>query len=157
MQSRMGGPMSVNFGGGSAGDDQMAEALRDDGLHVLAHLYESYAARLFDYCVALLGDEVAAVIAVQDSLVAVDAQISKLPDPDRLRVSLYSVARRQCLGKLPRRRVKPAGSSATTTLDKFAAQQAATPDAGAPPPQGATPPALPPPLPALAPPPPALP
>src|SRR5260370_28004511 len=93
MEGRMGGPMSVNFGGGSAGADQMSEARRDAGLHVLAHLYESHAARLFDYCVALLGDEVAAVIAVQDSLVAVDAQISKLPDPDRLRVSLYSVAR----------------------------------------------------------------
>ena len=123
--------MSVNLGGGSAGDDQMAEALRDAGQHVLAHLYESYAARLFDYCVAVLGDEVAAVIAVQDSLVAVDAQISKLPDPDRLRVSLYSVARRQCLGKLPRRRVKPSGGSETATVDKFAAAQAATADAGA--------------------------
>src|SRR5260370_16649005 len=149
MQSRMGGPISVNFGGGSAGDALMAEALLDGGLYVLAHLYESYAARLFDYCVALLGDEVAAVIAVQDSLVAVDAQISKLPDPDRLRVSLYSVARRQCLGKLPRRRVKPAGSSETTTLDKFAAQQAATADPGAPPAEGAPLPLLPAPPPRL--------
>src|SRR5260370_29164676 len=138
MQSRMGGPMSVNFGGGAAGDDQMDEAVRDDGLHVLAHLYESYAARLFDYCVALLGDEVAAVIAVQDSLVAVDAQISKLPDPDRLRVSLYSVARRQCLGKLPPRLAKPARRSQTTPPDKFAAQQAATADAGATSAEGAT-------------------
>ena len=105
--------MSVEFGGGSTGDDQMAEALRDTGHHVSAHLYESYAARLFDYCLGVLGDEVAAVIAVQDSLVAVDTQISALPDPDRLRVSLYAAARRDCMGTLSRRRVKT-GSSGTT-------------------------------------------
>src|ERR1700730_1710206 len=114
MHSRMGGPMSVEFGGGSTGDDQMAEALRDAGHHVLAHLYETYAARLFDYCVGILGDEVAAVIAVQDSLVAVDAQIGTLPDPDRLRVSLYSAARRHCLTTLSPPRGKPSRGSRTT-------------------------------------------
>jgi DNA-directed RNA polymerase specialized sigma24 family protein len=118
--------MSVEFGGGSTGDDQMAEALRDAGHHVLAHLYETYAARLFDYCVGILGDEVAAVIAVQDSLVAVDAQIGTLPDPDRLRVSLYSAARRHCLTTLSRRRVKPSGGSGTTARSELAAEQIGT-------------------------------
>jgi DNA-directed RNA polymerase specialized sigma24 family protein len=123
--------MSVEFGGGSTGDDQMAEALRNAGRHVSAHLYESYAARLFDYCVGILGDEVAAVIAVQDSLVAVDAQIGTLPDPDRLRVSLYSVARRHCLTTLSLHRVKPSGSSGTTARSEFAAEQAGTAAAAA--------------------------
>jgi DNA-directed RNA polymerase specialized sigma24 family protein len=124
--------MSVEFGGGSTGDDdQLAEALRNAGHHVFAHLYEGYAARLFDYCVGILGDEVAAVIAVQDSLVAVDAQIGTLPDPDRLRVSLYSVARRHCLSTLSRRRVKPSGSSGRTARNELAAEQAGTAAAAA--------------------------
>jgi len=104
----------------------MAEALRDAGHHVFAYLYESHAARLFDYCLGVLGDEVAAVIAVQDSLIAVDAQISKLPDPDQLRISLYSEAHRQCLGKLARRRGRPSRGSGTTTPDEVAAEQAGT-------------------------------
>src|SRR5215469_6684028 len=124
MQSRMGGPMSVEFGGGSSGDDRMAEALRNAGHHVFAHLYETYAARLFDYCVGLLADEVAATVAVQDGLIAVDSKIGKLPDPDRLRVQLYWTARRQCLSRLPRRRADAPPSSKATTLVEFIAEQA---------------------------------
>ena len=80
--------MSVEFDGGSAGDDPMAEALRDAGQHVFAHLYEEYARPLFDYCEGVLGDEVAATDAVQDSLIAVNERIGPLPDPGRLRVAL---------------------------------------------------------------------
>jgi DNA-directed RNA polymerase specialized sigma24 family protein len=122
--------MSVEFGGGSTGDDRMPQALRVAGYDVLGYLYERYAARLFDYCLGVLADEVAAVIAVQDSLAAADAQIGKLPDPDRLRVLLYSVAHRRCLGKLARRRVKPPRCSQTTTLDEVVAEQAGPADAG---------------------------
>jgi DNA-directed RNA polymerase specialized sigma24 family protein len=113
--------MSVEFGAGSTGDDLMAEALRDAGRHVFAYLYETYAARLFDYCEGILDDEVAATIAVQDSLVTVDSKIAKLPDPDQLRVQLYSIARRQCLSMMSRGRVKAAQASAP---DAFAAGQA---------------------------------
>lgn len=77
--------MSVEHGGGSTEDDP----LRDTGRHVFAHLYESYAASLFDYCDGLLQDTIAAADAVQDSLVAVDAHIGSVPEPDRLRLSLY--------------------------------------------------------------------
>jgi DNA-directed RNA polymerase specialized sigma24 family protein len=113
--------MSVEFGGGSTGDDRMAEALRDAGHHVFAYLYETYAARLFDYCEGVLDDEVAATIAVQDSLVTVDSKIGKLPDPDQLRVQLYSMAHRQCLSLLSRGRVK---GPQTNVPDGFAAGQA---------------------------------
>ncbi len=115
--------MSVESGGGSTEDARMAEALRDAGHHVFAHLYETYAARLFDYCEGMLGDETAATDAVQDSLVAVDAQIGKLPDPDRLRVSLYSEARRQCVSK-PTRRAQPSRGAGPATVDEFIAEQA---------------------------------
>lgn len=116
--------MSVEFGGGSSGDARIAEALRNVGHHVFAHLYQTYAPRLFDYCEGLLADEVAATIAVQDSLVAVDSKIGELPDPDRLRVQLYWAARRQCLSRLPRRRADAPLTSKATTLDEFIAEQA---------------------------------
>jgi DNA-directed RNA polymerase specialized sigma24 family protein len=92
---------------GSALDQRVASAPPDaDG-----NMYQTFTVPLFDYCAGLLGDQVAAAGAVQDSLVAVDAQISTPPRPDRLRVSLYGTARRQCLG----RRRKPARRSGTTT------------------------------------------
>jgi DNA-directed RNA polymerase specialized sigma24 family protein len=114
--------MSVESGGGYAGDDLTAEALRGAGHYVFSHLYENYAASLFDYCVGILRDELAAVIAVEDTLVGVDEQISVLPDPGQLRVLLYSTARRDCLNKLPRHRVTPFGETETVG---FAAEQAA--------------------------------
>jgi DNA-directed RNA polymerase specialized sigma24 family protein len=117
--------MSVESGGGCTGDDRTAEALRSAGHYVFSHLYENYAARLFDYCVGILRDELAAVIAVEDTLVAVDEQISVLPDPGQLRVLLYSTARRDCLNKLPRHRVTPLGESETAAQGGFAAEQAA--------------------------------
>jgi DNA-directed RNA polymerase specialized sigma24 family protein len=115
--------MSVELGGGSTGDHLAAEALRNAGHHVFAHLYENYAARLFDYCVGILRDEMAAAIAVEDTLVAVDQQISELPDPGQLRVLLYSAARRDCLSRLPRHGVAPFGNE-TSAHDGFAAEQA---------------------------------
>lgn len=113
--------MSVEHGGGSTEDQRTAEALRDAGRHVFAHLYESYAASLFDYCDGLLQDTVAASDAVQDSLIAADAQIGSMPEPDRLRLSLYSAARQQCLGKVSGGRAKLSGHAETTTLDELGA------------------------------------
>jgi DNA-directed RNA polymerase specialized sigma24 family protein len=118
--------MSVEVGGGSTGDDRMVKALREAGQHVFAYLYESYAAPLFDYCEGLLGDEVAATDAVQDSLVAVNAKIGALPDPGRLRVALYSEARRQCLAKLPRRGIGTAGSAGAASTAWPVTQQEST-------------------------------
>jgi RNA polymerase sigma factor (sigma-70 family) len=111
--------MSVDHGGST--EDQRAEAPRDSGRHVFAHLYESYAAALFDYCDGLLRDTLAAVDAVQDSLVAADAQAGNTPEPDRLRLSLYSAARQECLSQLPGGRTKLSGRAETTTLDELGA------------------------------------
>jgi DNA-directed RNA polymerase specialized sigma24 family protein len=95
---------------GSALDQRVASAPPDaDG-----NVYQTFTVPLFDYCAGLLGDQVAATGAVQDSLVAVDAQISAPPGPDRLRVSLYGTARRRCLG----RRRAPARRSGTAAADQ---------------------------------------
>jgi DNA-directed RNA polymerase specialized sigma24 family protein len=95
---------------GSALDQRVASAPPDAD----ENMYETFTVPLFDYCAGLLGDQVAATGAVQDSLVAVDARISTQPRPDRLRVSLYGTARRQCLS----RRRQPARRSGTTPVDQ---------------------------------------
>ena len=92
--------MSVELGGGSTRDQSIADALRAGGQDVFAHLYQTIATPLYDYCADVLDDAVAGCDVVQDSLVAVDARITALPDPHRLRVSLYAEARRGCQRKL---------------------------------------------------------
>lgn len=106
--------MPVEFRNGSS--DESAREQRAAGAPPDAdgNLYEAFAAPLFDYCAGLLGDQVTATGAVQDSLVAVDAQISRPSGLDRLRVSLYSAARRQCLS----RRRGLAGRSGTAAADQ---------------------------------------
>jgi RNA polymerase sigma factor (sigma-70 family) len=111
--------MSVDHGGST--EDQRAEERRDSGRHVFAHLYESYAASLFDYCDGLLLDTLAAVDAVQDSLVAADAQVGSAPEPDKLRLALYSAAREECLTRLQGGRTKLSARAETTTLDELGA------------------------------------
>jgi len=111
--------MSVDHGGST--DEQRAESPRDSGRHVFAHLYESYAASLFDYCDGLLLDTLAAVDAVQDSLVAADAQVGSAPEPDKLRLALYSAARQECLNQLQGGRTKLGSRAETTTLDELGA------------------------------------
>ena len=59
--------------------------------------------------------------AVQDSLVAADAQVGSVPEPDGLRLSLYSAARQECLSQLHGGRTKLSGRAETTTLDELGA------------------------------------
>lgn len=111
--------MSVDHGGST--EDHRAESPRDSGRHVFAHLYESYAASLFDYCDSLLLDTLAAVDAVQDSLVAADAQVGSAPEPDKLRLALYSAARQECLNRLHGGRTKLSSRAEATSLDELGA------------------------------------
>ncbi|HEY7013263.1 MAG TPA: RNA polymerase sigma factor [Streptosporangiaceae bacterium] len=125
--------MSVEPGGAPADDRSMAEALRDAGRDVFAYLYESFAAPLFDYCSGILRDPWAAAEVVQDSLVAVDAQMNQLPDPDQIRLWLYTIARQHCLSRLAVHQL--ASRPATITLDEFIGELSGSmdryPDAGA--------------------------
>jgi RNA polymerase sigma factor (sigma-70 family) len=114
--------MSVEFGGGSAEVWSAGQAPQDADRQVITNLYDTYAAHLFDYCVTVLQDPAAAADAVQDTLIAADAQIGKLRDPERLRVWLYCIARRQCLSDLPR-------GSETITPDEIFAGYRVTIDA----------------------------
>lgn len=108
--------MSVEFGGGSAEVWSVGQAPREADRRVITNLYDTYAAQLFDYCAGVLRNPAGAADAVQDTLIAADAQIGKLRDPARLRAWLYCIARRQCLSDLPR------GTEAITPDDLFAEQ-----------------------------------
>jgi DNA-directed RNA polymerase specialized sigma24 family protein len=104
--------MPVEFRSGSSDGSVLDQRVTSAPPDADGNVYETFTGPLFDYCAGLLGDQVAAAGAVQDSLVAVDAQISTQPGPDRLRVSLYGTGRRQCLG----RRRRPARRSGTTAV-----------------------------------------
>ncbi len=114
--------MSVEIGGGSAEVWSAGQAPREADRQVITNLYDTYAVHLFDYCAGVLRNPAAAADAVQDTLIAADAQIGKLRDPERLRVWLYCIARRQCLSDLPR-------GAETSTPDDLFARQAGPPDA----------------------------
>jgi DNA-directed RNA polymerase specialized sigma24 family protein len=109
--------MPAEFPGVSAGDEDTPGVRRPAGWNV----YRDFTGPLFDYCAGLLGDQVAAASAVQDSLVDVNAaRISERPEPDQLRIWLYAAARRQCLARRSGRRRRssgPAGTTATAQLD----------------------------------------
>jgi hypothetical protein len=59
-----------------------------------AAAFDRQAARVVDYCYALVGDEDVAVAAAQAAL---DSAWSRLRDPDRLRAFLFALARREAL------------------------------------------------------------
>ena len=104
--------MSVEFGGGSAEVWSVGQTPREADRQVITNLFDTYAAHLFDYCSGILRNPAAAADALQDTLIAADALIGKLRDPERLRVWLYCIARRQCRSDLPR-------GSETLTPDEF--------------------------------------
>jgi RNA polymerase sigma factor (sigma-70 family) len=92
--------MSVEIGGGPAEGPSAVGRAAGVGPNVLAYLYDTTAAHLFDYCAGLLRNRAAAEEAVQETLIAAAAEIGALRDPDRLRGWIFSIARRQCLPEL---------------------------------------------------------
>jgi len=115
--------MSAKVSGGSTGgQDSAGEQHGSDG-NVLEHMPDAYRAYLFDYCYGLLRDPDAAADAVRETLIAAESQAGKLRDPDRLLAWLYSIARRDCLSKLPRgRRTASQAAPAAAQLPAVAAE-----------------------------------
>jgi RNA polymerase sigma factor (sigma-70 family) len=119
--------MPAEFPGVSTGDEDTPGARRPAGLTV----YGDFTEPLFDYCAGLLGDQVAAASAVQDSLVDVNAaRISERPEPGQLRIWLYSAARRQCLARRSGRRPRSPGPAGPTATDQLDAATPGLQDAG---------------------------
>ena len=81
-------------------DRRLALALRAGDTDAMAHIYDGYADRLFDYGHALLRDQRAAGGALHDAFVAAQMHIGRLQEPERFRGWLYALVRNECLRRL---------------------------------------------------------
>ncbi|OLT25491.1 hypothetical protein BJF79_44150, partial [Actinomadura sp. CNU-125] len=83
-----------------ADDERSARALAGGDPAALLQVMDRYAARLYDYCHALLRDRDAAAAALHDALVGASAQVSHLREPHLFRAWLYALVRAECLRRL---------------------------------------------------------
>ena len=88
----------------SMNDRVLAESLRARDPEALAASYDHCADDLFQYCWFMLRDRDAARVALRDALVAAQAHIGRLKDPNLVRPWLYAMARAE------RRRRRPASA-----------------------------------------------
>ena len=88
-------------------DPQIVAALRAKAPDALASLFDCYGERLFRYCWFMLRNREIAQIAVRDALVAAEARITTLADPQGFGPWLYALARSEC----QRRRAVPAAEA----------------------------------------------
>ncbi|MGI8329667.1 sigma-70 family RNA polymerase sigma factor [Actinomadura scrupuli] len=78
----------------------MAQELRAGGPNALTKVCDAYAARLYDYCHALMRDQESATQTLHDSLLSAQAHVGRLRDPQLFRGWLYALVRSQCLRRL---------------------------------------------------------
>jgi DNA-directed RNA polymerase specialized sigma24 family protein len=96
-------------------DRRLVKGLHDGDDEVLATLYDVYAERLYDYCMALLDDTRAAADVVHDTFIDAARRAPRMRDRARLRPWLYSAARRRCLQR--KLTVEPAEDDPLASLD----------------------------------------
>jgi RNA polymerase sigma factor (sigma-70 family) len=83
-----------------ADDERLARSLAQGDPGALIQVMDRYAARLYDYCHALLRDQEQAAGALHDALIAAYAHVSVLREPDRFRGWLYALVRNECIRRL---------------------------------------------------------
>ncbi|MQY06513.1 RNA polymerase sigma factor [Actinomadura macrotermitis] len=81
-------------------DERLAHALAAGDPGALSRLVDRYAARLYDYCHALLRDQDAAAVALHDALLGACAHAALLQRPGRFRSWVYALVRNECLRHL---------------------------------------------------------
>jgi DNA-directed RNA polymerase specialized sigma24 family protein len=92
-------------------DSVLVEALRARDPGALAALYDSHADSVYRYAWAVLESPDSAQVALRDTLIAAEAHVHALADPERLRVWLYALARGECVR---RRSVVPSAGGEET-------------------------------------------
>ncbi|WP_405142584.1 hypothetical protein OG589_35110 [Sphaerisporangium sp. NBC_01403] len=92
-------------------DSVLVEALRARDPGALADLYDTFAESIYRYALAVLESSDSAQVALRDTLIAAEAHVHALADPERLRVWLYALARGECHR---RRSVIPPGDGEET-------------------------------------------
>ncbi|MFI6521371.1 RNA polymerase sigma factor [Spirillospora sp. NPDC050679] len=83
-----------------ADDERLALSLSAGEAGALPQIVDRYAARLYDYCHALLRDQESASEALHDALIAAAAHAALLREPARFRAWLYTLVRNECLRRL---------------------------------------------------------
>lgn len=78
-------------------DRRLVKGLHDGDDDSLATLYDVYAERLYDYCMALLDDSRAAADVVHDTFIDAARRAPRMRDRAGLRPWLYAAARRRCM------------------------------------------------------------
>jgi RNA polymerase sigma factor (sigma-70 family) len=68
--------------------------------------YDIYAASLYGYCHWMVHDSAAAAQSLQDAFVVAAATLRNLPEPSKLRPSLFALARSQCRTRRPQSRTR---------------------------------------------------
>lgn len=82
-------------------DRRLVKGLHDGDDDVVATLYDVYAERLYDYCMALLDNTRVASDVVHDTFIDASRRAPRMRDRARLRPWLYSAARRRCMQRKP--------------------------------------------------------
>ncbi|MFB9832786.1 sigma factor [Actinoallomurus acaciae] len=96
-------------------DRRLVKGLHDGDDDVMATLYDVYAERLYDYCMALLDDRRAAADVVHDTFIDAARRAPRLRDRGRLRPWLYAAARRRCMQR--KLQLEPAEGDPLGSLD----------------------------------------
>jgi DNA-directed RNA polymerase specialized sigma24 family protein len=96
-------------------DRRLVKGLHDGDDDVLATLYDVYAERLYDYCMALLDDTRVAADVVHDTFIDAARRAPRMRDRARLRPWLYSAARRRCMQR--KLQLEPAEGDPLGSLD----------------------------------------
>lgn len=78
-------------------DQRLAQSLRGGDADALTQIYDTYAAGLYEYCHALLRDEMTAAYALHDAMIASVEHVGRLREPERLRSWLYALVRSECM------------------------------------------------------------
>ncbi|WP_066366335.1 RNA polymerase sigma factor [Herbidospora mongoliensis] len=76
-------------------DRDLVQALRARDPGALASLYDAHAEGVYRFCWFMLGAE-GAQVALRDTMIAAEAHVDVLRDPDRLYVWLLALARAEC-------------------------------------------------------------
>lgn len=90
-------------------DSVLVEALRARDPGALAALYDTHAESIYRYARTLLESSDSAQVALRDTLIAAEAHVHALADPERLRVWLYALARGECARRRSALQAMPVG------------------------------------------------
>lgn len=96
-------------------DRRLVKGLHDGDDDVIATLYDVYAERLYDYCMALLDDTRVASDVVHDTFIDAVRRAPRMRDRAQLRPWLYAAARRRCIQR--KLQLEPASGDPLADLD----------------------------------------